>query len=78
MILSGIKKEEYREIKSYWIKRLLMSDGVFNIIEFRNGYGKNVPAFRIELKGIFIDTGMVSWGAEHSKKYFVLKLGRIL
>ena len=21
MILSGVKKEEYREIKSYWIKR---------------------------------------------------------
>lgn len=26
MILSGEKKEEYREIKQYWIRRLIMED----------------------------------------------------
>jgi len=29
MILSGEKKEEYREIKDYWVKRLTQSDNDF-------------------------------------------------
>ena len=78
MILSGEKKEEYREIKSYWTKRLLESDGVFDTVELRNGYGKNVPSLRIELKGIVIDTGFVGWGAERGKNYYVLMLGELL
>ena len=31
MILSGEKKEEYREIKSYWVKRLVL--GKLNILD---------------------------------------------
>jgi hypothetical protein len=49
LILSGEKKEEYREIKPYWEKRLIGKK--YDRIIFRNGYGDNVPWFAIELKG---------------------------
>ena len=106
MILSGDKKEEYREIKPYWFRRLVYcgKDDLinewckdiqdkklaarwnydnyyygksFNKILFRNGYSKNAPSFEIECKGIEIGHGLIHWGAEKSKEYFVIKLGSI-
>lgn len=76
MIASGEKKEEYREIKPYWIKRLsreVYTDGQpvniygrdsfnhFDFIEFKNGYSKGAPKFLIECKGIRIDKPFVCW-----------------
>jgi len=46
MILSGEKKEEYREIKNYWAARLLGKQ--YDTILFRNGYSKNAPKFLIK------------------------------
>lgn len=93
MILTGIKKEEYREIKPYWEKRLfekfnnefqnrsLISDDGFigyDRILFKNGYSKNAPSFEIDCLGIEIGEGKTEWGAEKGKQYFILKLGRII
>ena len=36
MIASGEKREEYRELKPYWHKRLM--DKTYDAIKFRNGY----------------------------------------
>ena len=63
MILSGVKKEEYRDIKPYWEKRFLRYFGqhydfstkvptvVWNrqerTIVFRNGYGFDKLKFRV-------------------------------
>ena len=45
MILTGIKKQEYRELKKYWIKRLIdfktMEAIHYDTITFSNGYSKN-------------------------------------
>ena len=50
MILSGEKKEEYREFKDYWTTRL---DGKrFDIISFRNGYQKYAPKMIVEYNGL--------------------------
>ena len=76
LIFSGEKKEEYREIKPYWEKRLIGKK--YDRIIFRNGYGDNVPWFAIELKGITQGTGKSEWGAEEGKLYFVLSLGEIV
>ena len=76
LILSGEKKEEYREIKPYWEKRLIGKK--YDRIIFRNGYGDNVPWFAIELKGITQGTRKSEWGAEEGKLYFVLSLGEIV
>lgn len=74
MIASGEKKEEYREIKMYWAKRLLKD---YDAILFRNGYGKNVPSFMVEYRGITQGYGRSDWGGDGNKVY-ILHLGKIL
>jgi hypothetical protein len=81
MVRSGVKKEEYREIKPYWIDRLQpIIDGVKpcpNVIIFSNGYAKNRPSFMIECKGLRIGSGKSEWGARPGIDYYVFKLGGI-
>ena len=92
MILSGVKKEEYREMKPYWEKRFNNYFGkvhdfpedetkvVWNdqkkIIVFRNGYGNDKPEFSAECS-ISEGYGNEFWGAEKNKKYFVLTIHKI-
>ena len=88
MIESGIKTEEYREIKPYWSKRFVgvdepvivehYSDDGCNVfgythVRFRYGYTKRTMLF--ELKGITIGVGNPEWGAPDDKEVFILKLG---
>ena len=85
MILSGEKKEEYREIKPYYRSRLyhegfLDRYGLPQIHEgwvlFRNGYSKNSPSFEA-LCTVDIRTGRPEWGAEPGQEYYVLKVVQI-
>lgn len=84
MIVSGEKKEEYREIKKYWISRFIPSGNLlddcrdFNTVEFKNGYGVNAPKIMFHCSEITISTGRLEWGAEPNKEYFVIKLGEII
>lgn len=84
MIKSGEKKEEYREIKQYWTKRLLKSDINFNINAIMNRLRNNTCNFykTIILKNgysknspqvqcrvkIRIGQGKEEWGAEKRKR----------
>ena len=79
MILSGEKKEEYREIKPYYDSRLnkkvnfCESTGYGYYILLRNGYSKNSPTLKVSCivtKGY----GKEEWGAEPNKEYYVLKI----
>ena len=85
MILNGIKKEEYRDIRTYYTSRfknaqLLNNDGAptKNEVEivFRNGYKKEAPILTT-LCSLRIDKGKEEWGAESSKKYYVLEIRKI-
>lgn len=83
LIASGKKKEEYREDKMYWRKRLLhpgeTGDAkLFNEVHFRNGYGKNAPFMRVECLGITSGLGNQDWGAPFLEEVFIIKLGKIL
>lgn len=82
MILSGEKKEEYREMSIYWGNRFLINhEGVicnWGTITFSNGYAKNRDQFVVELKGIRVDFGKTEWGAEIQNRYFVLHIGKII
>ena len=91
MIKSGVKKEEYREQKDYWGKRLIANyeqldiDGEglvwfkdFDSITFSNGYSKDRDQFEIELNRITAGEGSPDWGAIPGKNYFVLELGEII
>jgi hypothetical protein len=85
MILSGEKTEEYREVKPYWTKRLSRTgvDKVFipkefDIVEFRNGYGKDAPMMRVVCNGIVYGEGNTSWGAPKNVHVYKIKLGNII
>lgn len=82
MILSGEKKEEYREIKPYYKSRfktagLLDQYGLPTIsnarIAFRNGYSAGSPTIETKCT-LDIKTGRPEWGAEPEKEYYVLKI----
>lgn len=88
MILSGTKKEEYREIKPYYKSRF---KNIFNMVPhsfipttdvpkeimFRNGYSKESPYFIAECT-LDIKKGKEEWGAEKDKEYYVLTIVEII
>ena len=45
MIESGVKKEEYREIKEYWLARL--ADKNYDYVQFSYGYTKRTIKFMV-------------------------------
>ena len=80
MILSGEKKEEYRELKPYYQKRFehlwqgsLIGFDAKRKVMFRNGYSKLSPSF-IATVTLDIGTGKTEWGAEEEKNYYILKI----
>lgn len=73
MIESGEKKEEYREIKEYWLKRL--SDKHYDAVQFSYGYTERTMMFEIE--SITTGKGNPQWGAP-DKDVFIIRLGRRL
>ena len=81
LILSGIKKEEYREIKPYWVKRIIdkwKNEKGHETITFSNGYSKDCRKMIVEFKSIDQKQGNPEWGAIKGKTYLVLELGNIL
>lgn len=83
MIIHSGKIEEYREVKPYWEKRLFNVNHngqpkEYDIIRFKNGYGKNVPEMDIEWKGCWKGEGDPMYGAEIGVEYYVIWLGKIL
>jgi hypothetical protein len=85
MIASGVKLEEYRTIKPYWWTRLtdktilagMRKDKEFDIVRFKNGYGKNAPEMDVQWKGMEMGVGKKEWGASGNKQ-FIIKLGKVL
>lgn len=86
MILSGEKKEEYREIKPYYTKRF-QNQGLLDVyglpttnkvpIIFRNGYNANSPAFSAWCS-LDVKTGKTEWGAEQDREYYVIRIENIV
>lgn len=76
MIVSGEKKEEYREIKDYYGIRFATygvgSGEQFEVI-LRNGYSKKSPYIHC-LVECYIRQGNIEWGAEPNKLYYVLTI----
>jgi hypothetical protein len=49
-IAGGRQPYEHRKVKEYWTKRL--EGHQFDEVHFKNGYGRNAPFMRVEVKGI--------------------------
>lgn len=79
MILSGAKKEEYRELTPYYDSRLhKLCGNPFVIIRFRNGYNSTSPFIDCR---VFIRRGMEGnpeWGAEKGVKYYNIQILEII
>lgn len=79
MIKSGEKKEEYRELKKYYMIRFEKYDINPNYYKdigyviFRNGYRKDSPKIKCKCK-CAVDFGKEKWGAEQGKLYYVLRI----
>lgn len=86
MIVSGEKKEEYREVNNYWRTRIMGELGFYDKINFenwkpvkienvyiRNGYGNDKPTAKISAI-ITRGYGNPEWGAEEGKKYYVFEI----
>lgn len=82
MVLAGIKKEEYREIKPYFTVRFInigLLDSGGNPtdkrawIRYRNGYSSDSPCFDT-LVYLTIGTGRKEWGAEDGVEYYRLHI----
>jgi hypothetical protein len=73
MILSGEKKEEYRDYTQYYYHRFCKYFGVPIRVKFRNGYNSNSPSFERTVIPHYGE-GKPEWGAEEGKKYFVLTI----
>lgn len=83
MIVSGEKKEEYRDISEYWIKRIVNEkkrQGITHILDkglrvcIRAGYGKDSPAAMLTLAKVDYGPGRPEWGAEPHGKYIRLHI----
>src|SRR5262249_11035712 len=64
-IAKGIKRNEYREYKPYWKRRL--EGRTFDLVRFRNGYTADAPEMLVEYRGLRRDG-----------KRYVIQLGRVL
>ena len=83
MIISGEKKEEYRDITPYYetrFKNLWRGSLIGGLAEreimFRNGYSKNSPTFIAKCTAK-IGTRNPKWGAEKGKPYYILEIREI-
>ena len=68
-ILNGEKTTEYREVTSYWSKRL--EGRHYDVIKFRNGYRKDAPEMVVE----YCCVNVVKYKNENT---YAIKLGNIL
>ena len=90
MIESGEKTEEYREMKQYWLKRILgvstPSLPVLTLIALQISKqskfervcfhrGYTNRTMIFEIKDISIGKGKAPWGAPVDKKVIIIKLG---
>ena len=77
MIASGEKREEYRVPGPWILSRLEGKE--YDRIEFKNGYGKDVPTMEVEYLGWKVSFGRRGWGGGSTTGPFAtIMLGRVL
>lgn len=77
LILSGEKKEEYRDLSDFYISRLNKFLTQTIEVKLLNGYSSKSPYIIIKCK-VEVGEGLPEWGAVKGKYYFVLKIIEII
>lgn len=76
MIVAGTKKREYREIKSYWMKRLSKVCVPFEL-RMINGMKKNAPEVTVLIRKV--DIGFQGKdGGDHDGQVYRLHIAKVL
>lgn len=94
MIASGVKKEEYKELKDFWKSRLLEygweqdeTPYVFphmvkqyDAIKLYNGWAcsEKYPSILVEFKGVSIGNAKPEWSDNWQGNVFIIELGEIV
>lgn len=75
MILSGVKKEEYRNITQFYKTRFENAKDENNQFwcVLRNGYSSNSPSITVHVE-LSVGCGHTEWGAEPDTTYYVLSI----
>lgn len=75
MIVSGEKKEEYREIKPYWTSRILRYGyaGLNFWVRIKSGCQKDAPYADLLVKKT-VGFGRPEWGAPADRKVYILRI----
>lgn len=78
MIASGEKKEEYRSPGKWILSRLEGKE--YDRIEFKNGYGANVPTMEVEYLGWSYSFGRREWGGgnHQGNPFATIRIGKII
>ena len=83
MIVSGEKKEEYRNPTKYYQTRFqnlwqgsLIGYDAERKIRFRNGYSSDSPSI-VATVTLGFGEGKPEWGAEPGKEYYILRIKEI-
>lgn len=77
MILSGKKKEEYRDDTRYYESRFDKYMGRALQVKFRNGYRKDSPSCICTVIPRYGCGGCAEWGAEPHKNYIILAIQNV-
>lgn len=78
MITSGVKTEEYREIKPHWTRRLMNETAGFkhyDAVLFQNGYSEKSPRAMYRFIETKFGTADPEWSDNWQGAVFVIKLG---
>lgn len=82
MIESGFKKEEYRDIKPFWTKRLKVKGSdkfkSFTHVVFRNGYQKEAPTIKVKITDICVGHSNPDWCGGIKDNFYKICLGDII
>jgi hypothetical protein len=73
-ILSGVKTEEYREVKPFWVDRLI--DKEYDFIEFINGYSADAPRAVYKYGGYKIRNITHEFFGDDEISVFAIQIGR--
>lgn len=81
MIDSGVKKEEYRDITSFYKTRIekyikALENGQPAYVTFYKAYATNRPQMTFEIESIQLREGNPEWGAVPGTKYYCIRLGK--
>lgn len=77
MIVSGKKREEYRNDTRYYENRFDKYIGLPVRVKFRNGYRRDSPSCICTVIPRYGHGGRAEWGAEPGKDYIVLAIQNV-